>query len=66
MFRAPLPHLPIPLRPNDAPIVLDLQTIFGEIYHRGRDASRLDYRQLPPPPALTEADQQWMTQRLSQ
>ena len=63
-IRDPLPNLPSPLHPNDAPIVLDLQAIFAGIYHRGRYFSRIDYRQPPPPPALTEADQQWMVQRL--
>lgn len=63
-IRDPLPHLPIPLRPNDDPIVLDLQTIFVGIYQRGRYFSRLDYRQPPPPPALTEANQRWVAQQL--
>ena len=62
--RDPLPDLPIPLRPNDKLLVLDLQTIVAGIYDRGRYFSRIDYRQPPPPPALTESDQQWVTQRL--
>jgi uncharacterized protein DUF4058 len=63
-FRMPLrerlPRLPIPLRPADRDVVLDLQAVVDTAYDRGR-YDDIDYsRPLHPP--LDPADQQWASQ----
>lgn len=60
-IRQPLPDIPIPLRAGDAPVVVQLQAIVAGVYGRGRYHTRIDYRQPPPPPALSDADQAWLT-----
>ena len=65
-LREPLPTLPLPLKPGDEPISLALQTVFEGVYRRGRYQTRIDYSQNPPPPALPEADRQWLNQLLGQ
>lgn len=52
-LREPLPAVPIPLRPGDPPVTLDLRKILDAVYARGRYAARLRYdrplrRPLPP------------------
>ena len=56
-LREPLPAIGISLRPTDTDVVLPLQSVFDEIYRKGR-YSRLDYR-LPPKPKLTRDDDAW-------
>lgn len=61
-FRLPLRErlggIPIPLRPTDREIVLDLQPIVDRIYRTGRYGKfNLYERQLRPP--LSESDAQW-------
>ena len=56
-LRQRLPRLPIPLRPTDKDVVLDLQSIVDTAYDRGR-YDDIDYsRPLTPP--LDRADEQW-------
>lgn len=55
-----LPHLPIPLKPGDPEPIVLLQDIFNGVYDRARYASRIDYRQPVPPPALSESARQWV------
>jgi Protein of unknown function (DUF4058) len=55
-----LPNLPIPLKPDDPEPIVPLQEIFNGVYDRARYASRIDYDQPIPPPALSESDRQWV------
>lgn len=61
-IQQPLPDIPIPLKQNDQPVVVQLQAIIAGVYERGRYHSRINYQQQPPPPQLSEADQQWRSQ----
>ena len=56
-LRAPLPNIPIPLRPTDKDVALRLQPLLDDCYRDGR-YHRLDYRAAPLP-KLDEADAQW-------
>ena len=56
--RRALPTLPVPLRPRDTDVPLDLAVAFATAYDRGRYARRLRYGQ-PPPGPLGEADRAW-------
>jgi hypothetical protein len=60
-----IPAFPLPLKPEDAAIRVDLQAIALGVYDRGRYDLRIDYRQSVPAPALSEADRQWLNQLLS-
>ena len=57
MLRDPLPILPIPLRPPDADVHLDLPALLNDVYDAGGYAPS-DYRH-PPDPPLAEADRAW-------
>jgi hypothetical protein len=56
-LREPLPNIPIPLRPSDADIVLQLQPLIDECYHDGR-YEQLNYRDAPRP-SLSADDAVW-------
>jgi hypothetical protein len=58
--QTPLPTIPIPLKPEDNDLTLDLQTLFQQIYTEARYAMRIDYTQSVPPSALPLEDQQWL------
>lgn len=58
-LRDAMPSFPLPLKPPDADLVVNLQEIFVGVYDRASYDLRLDYHQPVPPPALVEADQQW-------
>ncbi len=60
-FSLPLPNIPIPLRPTDADVVLQLQSLLDECFERGR--YRLNYSE-PLNPAFTNEDAAWMKERL--
>lgn len=61
-LRDPLPEIPIPLRPGDADVRLDLQALLHRIY----DAAGYQYHiyTAPPVPALAPADTAWAQQFL--
>lgn len=61
-LRARLPVVPIPLRPADADVALELQPVIDQCYQRGR-YSAIDYRQEVAPP-LAAADARWMDELL--
>jgi len=65
-LQAPLPTIPIPLKPPHGPILLDLQSVFDGVYNRGRYHARLDYTQPPPAPALSPDTQAWLEDVLKQ
>ena len=62
-LREPLPRIAVPLRPQDADAVLDLQEVIDLCYTRGRYHDRIDYR-AEPDPRLPPTDAQWADQLL--
>jgi len=56
-LREALPNVPVPLRPADRDVALQLQPLLDACYQDGR-YERLDYR-AEPVPRLGEADAQW-------
>ncbi len=56
--RQRLPRIPIPLRSDVPPAVLDLQPILDRVYEAGVFGETLDYAQ-PPLPRLRPDDQAW-------
>ena len=63
-LRSRLPTIRIPLRPDDADVTLDLQTLINAAYENG-GYEDTDYRQNPRP-ALEPAEAQWALQWLQQ
>lgn len=61
-----LPTIPIPLREPDPDIPLELAVALNEIYDEAAYDLSIDYSQWPPPPRLSEADQQWIRQLTNQ
>jgi hypothetical protein len=58
-LRQPLPALPVPLRPPDPDLTIDLAAVFTTTYARGRFARRIDYR-VPLSVDLHEEDKGWL------
>ncbi len=58
-----LPSIPIPLKRGDPDALLDLQSAFTTVFDRARYARTLNYREALRP-ALTAAEQQWLSSRL--
>jgi hypothetical protein len=56
--RDPLPALPIPLAPGEAPSHLNLRDCLDQVYKAGRYERELDYTE-PPIPPLREPDATW-------
>jgi hypothetical protein len=61
-MRQGLPPIPIPLRPPDPAIWVDLAAVFAITYERGRYARSIDYTQ-PPPISLRGDDLTWVVER---
>lgn len=61
-LREPLPVIPIPLRPTDREVSLNLQQIIDLVYARGRYV-KLSY-QSDPEPAFSPEDSPWVDQLL--
>lgn len=59
-LQEPIPQFPLPLMPGDEELSVDLQSIVNGVYERAGYDVRIDYRQPPPPPKLSEANQQWL------
>lgn len=53
-----LPVIPIPLRPEDEDVLLDLQQVVNTAYDRAAYDLAVDYRRQPVPP-LNETQQRW-------
>lgn len=64
-FAKPLPNVRIPLRNDDADIVLPLQKLLNLAYENGRYGTLLDYDQ-PPEIALDEDSWKWIRDRFEQ
>lgn len=56
-LRQPLPPIPVPLRPGDVDVMLELRPILSRIYDEGAHDD-IDYTQLPSP-RLTAEDAAW-------
>ena len=63
-LRDKLPTVPVPLLHPDPDAPLDLAGVVAAVYVRGAYARVIDYRQPPPPPALSDADATWLDERL--
>ena len=59
-LRDPLPTIPVPLRPPDDDVALNLAGALTGVYDEAAYDLSVDYRQDPPPPALSEADRAWL------
>ncbi len=60
-----LPAVPIPLRPTDRDVLLDLQSVIDQIYEKGRYSEDIDYSEpLRPPSSM--ADAEWAAKLLTQ
>ena len=59
-----LPALPIPLRPTDSDVLLELQPLIDQIYENGRYSEDIDYSD-PLRPPLSAAEAQWAQQLLA-
>lgn len=57
-LRRKLPKIPIPLKPADGDVTLDLHLAFKETFERGGYARRVRY-DVPLPKNLSEADRDW-------
>lgn len=62
--RDPIPPIPIPLDPTDAPVMLDLKPLLDRAYDAGRYAREIDYTQ-PPIPPLSGPDAAWAADLLA-
>ncbi|GAB1543501.1 DUF4058 family protein [Scytonema sp. NUACC21] len=54
-----IPTFPLPLKPNDAELSVDLQSLVLQIYNQARYDLAIDYHQ-DPIPLLHEADRTWV------
>ena len=61
----PLPIIPVPLRSPDPDVPLDLAATLSDIYNEAFYNLSINYHELPPQPALTEADLAWMDDLLA-
>jgi Protein of unknown function (DUF4058) len=55
-----LPTVPVPLLEPDPDASLDLSAVVASVYERGGYEDRIDYREPPPPPALSEDEAAWV------
>jgi hypothetical protein len=63
--RDPLPPVPIPLKPQDPPVMLDLRPCLDRTYDEARFQDEIDYDE-PPTPPLGEPDAAWARELLAQ
>lgn len=56
-----LPTIPIPLLAPDADVPLDLSGAIRQVYEEADYDLTIDYSRQPPPPMLSDAEQQWLT-----
>lgn len=55
-----LPTIPIPLLPPDPDVPLDLSYAIHRVYEEADYDLTIDYSRQPPPPPLSQKDQQWL------
>ena len=63
-IRDSLPIIPIPLRLPDDDMLLDLSAALNAVYDEAAYDLSINYHQSPPPPDFSEADIQWMRERI--
>ncbi|MEM8529452.1 MAG: DUF4058 family protein [Chloroflexota bacterium] len=63
-LREAIPRIPVPLRRLDPDVVLDLTAALQQIYTNARYERRINYRDNPPPPILSEEDATWLDAHL--
>jgi hypothetical protein len=59
-LRRRLPVLPIPLKPEDGDIKVNLQDAFNTAFERGGYAGMIDYSAPPPEPKFSDEDLEWV------
>jgi hypothetical protein len=59
----PIPIFPVPLRPQNESVALDLRACLDEIYDKARYDKRIDYAK-PPDPPLRKPDAEWAEELL--
>lgn len=59
-----LPLVPVPLRPPDADVTLNLASVMTTIYDEAAYDLSVDYSQSPPPPPLSPAEATWLEELL--
>jgi hypothetical protein len=57
-IRRPLPVIPVPLKPRDGEVPLELARIFDQTYERGKYRDLLEYDR-PLPQDIRDADRSW-------
>jgi Protein of unknown function (DUF4058) len=63
-LRELLPCIPVPLKPDEDDVLLDLQVVFNRAYDTGPyRRGAVDYSAPPPPPALSDEDAAWAAER---
>jgi hypothetical protein len=63
-LRAPIPDVPMPLRPGESEPVLPLNRVLHDLYDRAGYDQVIDYQQ-PPVPPLGDEDAVWAAQLLA-
>lgn len=63
-LREAIAEFPLPLKPEDAEVVVNLQAVFEQVYDLGSYEVRINYSQPLPPPRLSLIDQQWLDELL--
>ena len=56
--------MPVPLRPPDPDVFVDLGRIVADVYERGAYDLQLDYAEEPPGPKLSTEETTWVQQLL--
>jgi hypothetical protein len=63
--REPILRIPIPLKPGEFEIIVDLSLPLRAAYEAGRYRKLIDYRASPPPPSFSSVDAEWIRQLLT-
>jgi hypothetical protein len=58
-----IPIFSLPLRPDEAPVSVELQPLLQQVYDEANLDLRIDYQQAVPDPALSERDRAWVVDR---
>jgi hypothetical protein len=63
-MQQPLPLIPVPLRPPDPDVTIDLAAALARVYELGAYIFRIDYHKDPPSPLFSETDAAWIDEQL--